>query len=151
MLDNTDLKILRLLQSDGRITNQDLAQNCQMSASACFDRVRRLRDQGYILGFAALLDPVKLDRSALIFVEVGLDRSGDQQLAEFARAIQALPEIMDCHLIGGDFDYLLKIRLQSLDKYRAYLGSVLAALPAVCRLRARPVLEQVKSSCALAI
>ncbi|MEW6017874.1 MAG: Lrp/AsnC family transcriptional regulator, partial [Pseudomonadota bacterium] len=90
-LDETDLRILRTLQADGRITNQALAARCHLSPAACHERVRRLRESGVILGFAALLDPKAIDRALLIFVEVQLDRTTGDLFAEFAAAARQTP------------------------------------------------------------
>ena len=87
-LDDTDRRLLRVLQADGRITNAELAKQCHLSPAATFDRVRRLRERGYILGYAALLDPAKVDRALLIFVEVVLDRTTGEVFEDFAKAVR---------------------------------------------------------------
>lgn len=145
-LDDTDRRLLRVLQADGRISNQDLAQRCHLSASACSERVRRLREHGYILGFAALLDPAKVGRALLIFVEVVLDRTTGDVFEAFAEAARRAPEVLECHMVAGGFDYLIKARLQDMDAYRAFLGDILVKMPGVRETRTYAVLEEVKST-----
>ena len=135
MLDEGDRRILRILQQDGRITNQELAARCAMSPSACLERMRRLRERGYIRGYAALLDADKLGQGFLVFVECVADR----------------PEILECHMVAGGFDYLLKLRTRDMAEYRRFLVEVLAELPGVRETRTYTVMEEVKSSTALAI
>jgi len=101
MLDELDRKILRVLQVDGRITNQDLAQQVGLSPAACHERFRRLRERGFITGFAALLDPEKMDRALLIFVEIQLDRTTAETFDQFAAAVRRAPEILECHIVPG--------------------------------------------------
>jgi Lrp/AsnC family transcriptional regulator, leucine-responsive regulatory protein len=144
-LDDIDRRLLRVLQRDGRISNLELAQQCHLSPSACSDRVRRLRDRGVITGFAALLDPRAIDRALLIFVEVQLDRTTGDTFSEFAQAAQRTPEILECHMVAGGFDYLIKARVSDMEAYRRFLGEVLVAMPGVRETRTYAVLEEVKS------
>lgn len=146
MLDPTDRRILRALQSDGRITNQELATRCGMSPSACYDRLKRLREQGYITGFTALLDPIKLDRALLVFIEVLLDRTTGDTFDEFAAAVRDTPEVLECHMVAGGFDYLIKARVKDMAAYRTFLGSTLVGMPKVRETRTYAVLEEVKST-----
>ena len=146
MLDPTDRRILRVLQSDGRITNQELATRCGMSPSACYDRLKRLREQGYITGFTALLDPIKLDRALLVFIEVLLDRTTGDTFDEFAAGIKDTPEVLECHMVAGGFDYLIKARVKDMAAYRTFLGSTLVGMPKVRETRTYAVLEEVKST-----
>jgi len=151
MLDQIDRNILRVLQSDGRITNQDLAAQAGISASACFDRLRKLRDQGYVSGFVALLDPQKLDRALLVFIEVMLDRTSNNVFEHFAAEVQNMPEILECHMVAGGFDYLLKARVENMAAYRAFLGNSLTHLTGIRETRTFAVLEEVKYTTALPI
>ena len=148
-LDEADRRLLRVLQRDGRISNLDLAQQCNLSPSACSDRVRRLRERGVIVGFAAILDPKAIDRALLIFVEVQLDRTTGDTFTEFAHAAQRTPEILECHMVAGGFDYLLKTRVADMAAYRAFAGQVLWQLPGVRETRTYAVMEEVKSTTAL--
>ena len=143
-MDQIDRKILRVLQDDGRITNAALAEKCGLSSAACFERVRRLREGGVILGYAALLDPAKLDRALMIFIEVLLDRTTDDVFAEFAEHVRRLPDVLECHMVAGGFDYLLKVRVADMAAYRAFLGDTLVALPGIRETRTYAVLEEVK-------
>lgn len=145
-LDETDLRLLRLLQADGRITNQALAARCNLSPAACHERVRRLKAAGVIQGYAALLDPQAIDRGLLIFVEVQLDRTTGDLFAEFAAAARATPEILECHMVAGGFDYLIKARLADMAAYRAFLGEILVQMPGVRETRTYAVLEEVKNT-----
>lgn len=145
LLDDIDRRLLRVLQRDGRISNLDLAQQCHLSPSACSDRVRRLKDRGVILGYSAQLDPKAIDRALLIFVEVQLERTTGDTFSEFARAAQRSPEILECHMVAGGFDYLIKARVSDMEAYRAFLGEVLVGMPGVRETRTYAVLEEVKS------
>lgn len=151
MLDATDRRILKVLQTDGRITNQELAQRCNMSPAACHDRFRRLRERGYITGFAALLDPEKLDRALLIFVEILLDRTTGDLFEKFADAARRTPEILECHMVAGGFDYLVKARVKDMAAYRTFLGATLINMPGVRETRTYAVLEEIKSTVQLPI
>jgi Lrp/AsnC family leucine-responsive transcriptional regulator len=150
-IDDTDRRILRVLQVDGRISNQDLALRCNLSPSACSDRVRRLREQGVISGYAAVLDPSKVDRALLIFVEVVLDRTTGDVFEAFAAAARRSPEVMECHMVAGGFDYLIKARVRDMAAYRRFLGEVLVEMPGVRETRTYAVLEEIKTSMSLPI
>jgi Lrp/AsnC family transcriptional regulator, leucine-responsive regulatory protein len=143
-LDAQDRRLLRLLQDDGRITNQKLAERCGLSAAACHERVRRLREAGYIVGFHAQLDPQKLDRSLLVFVEIMLDRTTEDVFQAFARAVETAPDILECHMVSGGFDYLIKARVKDMAAYRTFLGDTLVRMPGVRETRTYAVLETVK-------
>jgi Lrp/AsnC family leucine-responsive transcriptional regulator len=149
MLDDTDRRLLRLLQVDGRITNQELARRANLSPAACHDRTRRLREAGVITGYAAMVDPAKVDRALLVFVEVVLDRTTPDVFDAFASAVRRAPDILECHMVAGGFDYLIKARLKDMSEYRTFLGGLLAQLPGVRETRTYAVLEEVKTSLAL--
>ena len=148
-MDQMDRKLLRALQDDGRITNQALAERCGLSPAACFDRVKRLRASGVIRGYTALLDPAKLERALLVFIEVILDRTTDDAFAAFAAHVRELPEILECHMVAGGFDYLLKVRVADMAAYRAFLGDTLVAMPGIRETRTYAVLEEVKQTTTL--
>lgn len=150
-LDDTDRRLLRVLQTDGRITNAELAKRCNLSPAATFERVRRLRERGVIAGYAALLDPAKVDLALTIFVEVLLDRTTADVFETFAAAIRRAPEVLECHMVAGGFDYLLKARVRDMAAYRAFLGDVLVAMPGVRETRTYAVLEEVKATSELPI
>jgi Lrp/AsnC family leucine-responsive transcriptional regulator len=145
-IDETDRRLLRVLQVDGRISNLELADRCNLSPSACSDRVRRLREQGFIAGYAAVVDPEKVGRGLLIFVEVLLDRTTKDVFDDFAAAARRAPDILECHMVAGGFDYLIKARVRDMNAYRTFLGDVLVDMPGVRETRTYAVLEEVKNS-----
>ena len=107
ILDDTDRRLLRVLQIDGRISNAELARRCNLSPAACFERVKRLKDRKVITGYAALIDPASADRALLIFIEVLLDRTTGDVFDAFADAVRRQPEVLECHMVAGGFDYLI--------------------------------------------
>lgn len=148
-LDAADLRLLRTLQEDGRISNAELARRCNLSAAACFERVRRLRERKVITGYSAHIDPAKVGRGLMIFVEVLLDRTTGDMFDAFAEAVRRQPEVLECHMVAGGFDYLIKARVGDMDAYRAFLGDVLVRMPGVRETRTYAVLEEVKATTAL--
>ena len=145
-IDRMDLRILALLQADGRLTNLKLAEAISLSPTATLARVQRLTRDGYILGYEARLNPIKLDAGMLVFVEVLLDRTTPNVFEEFKVAVQLQPEIMECHMVAGGFDYLLKTRSADMNAYRVFAGNVLWQLPGVRETRTYAVMEEVKNS-----
>src|SRR6202034_1101684 len=125
LMDDTDRRLLRILQRDGRITNVDLARQAHLSPAACFDRVKRLQRDGVIRGYAALLDPAKLERALLIFIEIVLDRTTEDACQAFAKAVVDAPEVLECHMVAGNFDFLIKARVRDMTAYRVFLGDTL--------------------------
>lgn len=149
--DNTDRRLLAALQQDGRISIVDLAERVGLSPTATTERVRRLTRDGYILGYAARLNPEKLDRGLLIFIEVKLDRTTADVFDRFARAVVRAPEVLECHMVAGGFDYLVKIRIADMNAYRRFLGDVLLSLPGVRETHTFAVMEEIKNTAALPI
>lgn len=145
-IDRIDLRILRVLQADGRISNLKLAEAVHLSPTAVLERVKRLARDGYILGYEARLNPAKLGAGLLVFVEVLLDRTVQDVMDNFRAAVQARPEILEAHLVAGGFDYLLKTRVADMAAYRQFIGSVIWTLPGVRETRTYAVMEEVKSS-----
>jgi Lrp/AsnC family leucine-responsive transcriptional regulator len=145
-LDRTDLKILRCLQEDGRISNLKLAEAVALSPTAVLARVQRLSREGYILGYEARLDPHKLGAGLMVFVEVLLDRTTPHVFEAFKAAVQVRTEILECHMVAGGFDYLLKTRMSDMAAYRLFAGTVLWQLPGVRETRTYAVMEEVKNS-----
>lgn len=150
-LDRIDLKILRALQTDGRISNVDLAKVVGLSPTPCLERVRRLEREEYIVGYRAILNPEKLNAALIAFVEVTLERTTTADLDRFNAAILTLDEVLECHMVGGGFDYLVKIRLPDMGHYRRFLGEKLAAIAGVSQTHTYVVMEEVKSTTALPI
>lgn len=148
-LDRIDRKILRLLQSDGRLSNADLAAQVNVSPATCHRRTQRLFDQGYVRGVRAQIDPVMVDRSALVIVGVVLDRSTPQSFAEFEEVIRKADFILDCHLVAGDFDYFLKIRARDMADFNKLHGEKLIALPGVRQTRTFFVMKEVTDNAQL--
>ena len=145
-IDRIDLKILQALQHDGRLSNLKLAEHVALSPTAVLARVQRLHRGGYILGYEARLDPLKLGAGMMVFVEVLLDRTTPNVFDAFKAAVQVYPEIMECHMVAGGFDYLIKIRLPDMAAYRAFAGSALWQLPGVRETRTYAVMEEVKNT-----
>lgn len=145
-LDRLDLRILQALQQDGRTTNLKLAETVALSPTAVLARVQRLTREGYILGYEARLNPLKLGAAMLVFVEVLLDRTTPNVFDQFKAAVQVYPEIMECHMVAGGFDYLLKTRMADMLAYRNFAGTVLWQLPGVRETRTYAVMEEVKNS-----
>jgi len=148
-LDRIDLRILRVLQDDARITHQKLAEAVHLSASSVHERVKRLQRDGFILGYRAQLNPDKLGAALMVFVEVLLDRTVHDVMDTFKAAVQARPEILECHLVAGGFDYLLKTRVADMAAYRHFIGSGIWSLPGVRETRTYVVMEEVK--CAVGV
>ena len=145
-LDRIDLKILACLQEDGRISNLKLAESVALSPTAVLSRVQRLSKDGFILGYEARLNPLKLGAGLMVFVEVLLDRTTPNVFEAFKAAVQVRAEIMECHMVAGGFDYLLKTRMADMNAYRNFAGTVLWQLPGVRETRTYPVMEEVKNS-----
>jgi Lrp/AsnC family leucine-responsive transcriptional regulator len=150
-IDRIDLKILNVLQQDGRISNLKLAESVALSPTAVLARVQRLTRDGYILGYEARLNPLKLGAGMLVFVEVLLDRTTPNVFEAFKAAVQVHDEIMECHMVAGGFDYLLKTRMADMRAYRNFAGTVLWQLPGVRETRTYAVMEEVKSTARLAL
>ena len=150
-LDKIDAKILRVLQRDGRISNLKLAEAVHLSPTAVLERVKRLTRERYILGYEARLNPDKLGAGMLVFIEVVLDRTTHDAMNTFKAAVQVRPEILECHLVAGGFDYLIKTRVANMQAYREFVGSVIWALPGVRETRTYAVMEEVKNSTMLTV
>jgi Lrp/AsnC family leucine-responsive transcriptional regulator len=145
-LDRIDMKILACLQGDGRMSNLKLAEAVSLSPTAVLARVQRLTKDGYIVGYEARLNPLKLGAGMMVFVEVLLDRTTPNVFEAFKAAVQVRAEIMECHMVAGGFDYLLKTRMADMAAYRDFAGTVLWQLPGVRETRTYPVMEEVKNS-----
>lgn len=144
-LDRTDRRILAALQQDGRITTVELADRVGLSPTATSERVKRLIRDGFVTGFRAMLDPVRLGRGLMVFVEVGLDKTTPDVFERFATAVRRAPEVLECHMVAGGFDYLVKTRVADMAAYRHFLGDVLLSLPGVKETRTYAVMEEVKT------
>lgn len=147
-LDAIDRNILNLLQSDGRMTNAELAERIHLSPSACLRRVRRLEDEGVIEGYVMLVDQVAIGRPSSIFVEITLNSQSEEPLNAFEAAVQECPDIMECHLMSGEADYLLRVVAADTADYER-VHKILGRLPGVARTRSSFVLRTVSKKTAL--
>ena len=145
-IDTIDQKILRTLQRDGRLSNIELADRVNLSPTATAERVKRLTREGFIEGYQALLSPEKLGRGMLVFVEVKLDRTTPETFDAFATAVRRSDDVMECHMVAGGFDYLVKARVAGMEAYRAFLADIILPLPGVRETHTYAVMEEVKST-----
>jgi len=150
-LDKLDRQILRLLQADGRMPFTELGERIGLSTTPCTERVRRLEREGIIMGYTARLNPQHLKGGLLVFVEISLAYKSGDIFEEFRRAALKLPNVLECHLVSGDFDYLLKARISEMASYRKLLGSTLLTLPHVRESKSYIVMEEVKETLTLPI
>ena len=150
-LDRTDRRILDTLQRQGRLLMTELAQQVGLSTSPVTERVRRLEREGVITGYHARVDPAAVKASLLVFVEISLAYKSGDIFEEFRRAALKLPNVLECHLVSGDFDYLLKARINEMASYRKLLGSTLLSLPHVRESKSYIVMEEVKETLSLPI
>ncbi|MET1257232.1 leucine-responsive transcriptional regulator Lrp [Aliikangiella maris] len=145
-LDRIDKAILRELQSDGRLPNVELSRRVGLSATPCLERVKRLERRGFIKGYTARVAPGKLNAALLVFVEIRLTRTSPDVFDDFKKSVIDLPQVLECHLVSGDFDYLIKARVADMVAYRNLLGETLLTLPGVSGSRTYVVMEEVKES-----
>ncbi|MDQ2080965.1 Lrp/AsnC ligand binding domain-containing protein [Xanthobacteraceae bacterium Astr-EGSB] len=149
-LDRIDLNILRILQAEGRLSNAELAMRVNVSAATCHRRTQRLFEEGYITGVRAEVAPAAVGLGALVMVGVVLDRSTPDSFAAFEKAVLAIKDVLDCNLVAGDFDYLLKIRVRDMVDFNKLHGQTLIALPGVRQTRTFFVMKEVKENARLA-
>ena len=145
-LDEFDWKILAALRKDGRVTFTDLAQQVGLSKTPCQQRVKRLVENGVIVGFRAIVDPAKLGLDHVAFAEVKLSDTREAALSEFNAAVRQIPEVEECHMIASSFDYLLKVRTADIRKYRMVLGEKISSLPHVASTSTFVAMETVRES-----
>ncbi|BBB25835.1 Lrp/AsnC family transcriptional regulator [Amphritea japonica] len=143
-LDKLDMAILRELQKNARITVTELASRVGLSKTPCQIRMKRLEEQGYILGYIALVDQKKLGTKHVAFVQVSLNDTKTRALQAFNDAVREIPEIEQCHMIAANFDYLLKVRTTGMESYREVLGEKISSLPHVTQTSTFVVMEDVK-------
>ena len=148
-LDAIDVAILAALQRDGRLPNVALAKAVGLSPTPCAERVRALEADGVIRGYAADLDAERLGLGLLVFIEVAIDRTSEDAFGRFRDAVLGIPQVQECHMVAGGFDYLLKVRVGDMAAYRAFLGDVLAKVPGIRETRSYAVMERVKESPAI--
>jgi Lrp/AsnC family transcriptional regulator, leucine-responsive regulatory protein len=148
-IDRLDRRILSILQTDGRIATVELADRVGLSPTSTGERLKRLQKDGYINGFGARLAADRIGLGLLIFIEVSLDKTTPDVFDRFANAVRKTPYIIECHMVAGGFDYLMKIRVRDMAAYRKFLGDALLALPGVRETRTYAVMEEVKADGAL--
>jgi Lrp/AsnC family leucine-responsive transcriptional regulator len=142
-LDRIDLKMLRLLQNSGRLSNAELAETAGVSAATCHRRTQRLFDEGFVAQVRAMVAPRKVGKGALVMVGVVLDRSTPKALPPSSGRSRKLKFVLDCHLVAGDFDYFLKIRVGDMEDFNRIHGEQLIALPGVRQTRTFFVMKEV--------
>lgn len=145
-LSRIDSKILRELQNDGRISYAELARRVGLTTTPCMERVKRMEREGVIKTYTALLDPAYLNASLVVFVQIRLTRTSQDIFEQFTQAAIALPEVQECYLVSGNFDYLIKARVGDMAAYREFLGETLLTLPGVQESTSYVVMEQVKET-----
>jgi Lrp/AsnC family leucine-responsive transcriptional regulator len=150
-LDATDRRILTVLQKEGRITNAELAERVNLSASACHRRVQRLEEEGFIAAYVALLDARRMGRPTTVFVEITLQAQSDEVLDAFERAVARVPDVLECHLMAGSADYLLKIVAENTEDFARIHRQYLTRLPGVAQINSSFALRTVHRTTALSV
>lgn len=149
--DKIDRKILKLLQDNAKLTMTELAEQVGLSATPVTERVRRLEREGYITGYHAKLNPARMGYGLLVFVEIKLHSKSGDIFEEFRREVLKIPQILECHLVSGEYDYLIKVRLPDMSAYRDMLGKILLQLPSAVESRSYVVMEEVREGGAIPI
>ena len=140
-----------LLQANGRLSMTELADKVGLSATPCTERVRRLEREGVITGYHARLNPAAVGKAMLVFVELKMTTKSDEVFNQVKRRIAAVPEVLECHLVSGDFDYLIKARIGEMTQYRRLLGNILLKLPGATESRSYIVMEELKETLSLSV
>lgn len=151
ILDRVDRQILDELQHNGRLAVAELARRVHLSPTPCLERLKRLEREGFIRGYIARLDAVLLGFTVIAFVEVSLDRTTPDVIDQFHLAMQTLEEVMECHMVAGNFDYLLKVRSVSTHAFRKFLGEKLFAVPGLQHTHTYMALEELKATSRLPV
>lgn len=150
-LDPTDRRILQVLQREGRMSNAELAERISLSPSACHRRVQRLETDGYIAGYVALLDPRKMGKPTTVFVEITLNGQSDEVLDAFEKAVARIPDVLECHLMAGSADFLLKLMVENTEDYARIHRQYLSRLPGVAQMQSSFALRTVVKTTALSV
>lgn len=148
-LDAIDRRILSELQRDGRMTNQALAERVGLSPTPCLRRVRRLEEDGVIGGYVAVVDQRAVDLPVSVFISIKLERQREEDLDRFAEAVSRWPEVMECYLMTGSEDFMLRVVVEDLLRYQDLVMNVLTQIPGVANIRSSFALDQVKYTTAL--
>ena len=150
-IDETDRRILKVLQRQGRISNAELSEAANLSASACHRRVQRLEKEGYISDYVALLNARKMGVPTTVFVEITLQAQADEVLDAFEKAVGRIPDVLECHLMAGSADYLLKVVAENTDDFARIHRQHLARLPGVAQMQSSFALRTVFKTTALPV
>lgn len=150
-LDNTDRRILKALQKQGRISNAELSEAVNLSPSACHRRVHRLEKDGYIRDYVALLDARKMNVPSTVFVEITLSGQADEVLESFEKAVARIPDVLECHLMAGTADYILKVVAENTEDFARIHRQHLARLPGVAQMQSSFALRTVFKTTALPV
>ncbi len=145
-LDRVDRKILELLQKNGRMPMTELADKVGLSATPCTERVRRMEREGVITGYHAHVAPAALGKPLLVFVEIKLSAKSGELFEKVRHEMMFIPEVLECHLVSGEFDYLIKARIAQMSDYRRLLGNILLQLPGAAESRSSVVMEEIKET-----
>ncbi|HEX7645010.1 MAG TPA: Lrp/AsnC ligand binding domain-containing protein [Noviherbaspirillum sp.] len=145
-LDKLDRHILRILQREGRISMKDLGDRVGLSVTPCIERVKRMERDGVITGYHAKVDAASLGAKLLVFVEITLNQKSSSAFDQFRYEVLRIPEVQECHLVSGDFDYLIKARIREMDEYRKLLGDILLQLPGAAQSKSYVVMEEIKET-----
>lgn len=145
-LSKLDKKILRELQRDGRISYAELARRVGLTTTPCLERVKRMEREGVIMGYTTLLNPSTLKAALVVFVQIRLNRTSQDIFAKFKKSAMALQDVQECYLVSGNFDYLIKARVENMEAYRLLLGETLLKLPGVLESTSYVVMEEVKET-----
>lgn len=150
-LNRIDLNILRVLQKDGRTTYAELARQVGLTTTPCIERVKRLEKEGYLRGYSGLVNPELLGAGLIVFVQIRLNRTSQDSFDAFRKAVVKLPEVQECYLVSGNFDYLVKARVADMTAYRELLGETLLTLPGVQESTSIVVMESLKETLTIPI
>jgi Lrp/AsnC family leucine-responsive transcriptional regulator len=145
-LDRIDRMIIDIMQKEGRIAISELAARVNLSTTPCSERVKRLEREGIIMGYYARINPARVDKSLLVFLEIKLSAKSGEVFDQVAKDLSQIPEVLECHLISGEFDYLVKARLKEMSAYRRLLGNMLKKLPESASSHSYIVMEEIKES-----
>ena len=148
-LDKLDRRILALLQKDGRLSMKDLGEQVGLSITPCIERVKRMERDGIITGYYARVNPAALGASLLMFVQITLSNKSGEMFYQFRREVLRIPQVLECHLVSGDFDYIIKARIQEMTEYRKLLGDILLQLPGAAQSKSYVVMEEIKETLVL--
>lgn len=150
-MDNIDLKILNQLQEDARVTNVALAEKVNLSPAPCLRRVRELEKSGVIKGYTTLLDPEQLGLNVSVFIEIRLEKQVREHLQVFEKTIEQYPEVMECYLMTGTFDYLLRVVAKDLKSLQTFITDKLVTIPNIASMQSSIALKQIKYRTALPV